>query len=940
MKQPLISHPIDDPDVRDGYDAESLTPAGDLRLTAHNAVVGDRAARLFGPSDERADYLRATATLHDIGKATPQFQAYVRGEYDGPSEEKAHARFGALATWYVLGELDAPPRDRLAGTLAIARHHQALPKAASYTAETLAGAFESGSNVLSSQLEAIDSAWPAAVTGLFEEAGSECSWGEFYEWARSGSAADELRSHSAEELFGGIEPESKKLPAKLYDRLLHYWAATTLADKSHAIPIDGSAVFDLDTLKKDVIEEYIADLRDEPPTNELTARLNDDRERARRQSIRGVHHWLNGDDSAVATLSLPTGLGKTFTGLSAAFEARDILDETDQRSEPRPIVYALPYTSIIEQTRAIFEDEDLWGADPTKSALTVHHYLSETVVHYGSGTDDVDDTDANEHAALLGEAWRDGTVLTTFVQLFESLAGPTNRQGLKLSALDGGIVILDEPQALPKGWWDGVQRLLDLLTDEYNARVIAMTATQPTLLRDRETVSLLSAGADHTSDSCVRCEANPTYPIQLPPAPEEQYFEEAERVRYTIDTTARSLDPSPEAPEKHYVSHKTAADRIYNSLGQQGSCLAICNTIQSSRTLTEAIQDREKVVHLGDSIRTVLERRDIDATTCRSVRSVAAAVLEDVGFENPIDRQEFDPTASPMDDGGKQIYLLTLNSRYRPFDRQVLIQLVTWLATSEVPVILVSTQAIEAGVDLSFENVFRDVAPPDSIVQAAGRCNRSYEWGKNGGRVTVWTLARTDEDTPQNPTSPPLAHYVYERHGEELRLPAHLELIGDVLNNVPNPSDARDVDVSKEAVDEYFNRLSEEQLSSGRIREYIETADAPNLAKRSLIDGRETFDVLVGLTASERRRLNEIRDLFSERPRRAYELLENCSDIRISVPATVIDDAAGITRIDGKEESADGVQVFWYTGSGGLSYDFADGGLRESEGVSGRFTSF
>lgn len=936
MTQPLISHPIDDPSVRGRYDQKSLTPDGDLRLVAHNTVVGDRACRLFGPTDERADYLRATATLHDIGKATPQFQAYIRDQYDGPSEEKAHARFGALATWFVLGELDAPPRDRLAGTLAIARHHQTLPKAVTYTAETLAGALESGSEILQAQLDAIDSSWPTAITELFAQAGSECSWTEFYEWARSGSAADELREYSAEELFGGVEPESEKLPSKLYDRLLHYWAATTLADKSHAIPLDEEAVFDLDTLDKSAIEEYIADIRSSPPGNELAAELNDDRERARRQSIRGVHEWLDSGNSAVATLSLPTGLGKTFTGLSAAFEARDLLDETEQRSDPRPIIYALPYTSIIEQTRAIFEDDELWGADPTKSALTVHHYLSETVVYHDSGTDDVDDTDAKEEASLLGEAWRDGTILTTFVQLFESLAGPTNRQGLKLSALDGGLVILDEPQALPKGWWDGIQRLLTLLTDEYNARIIAMTATQPTLLRDRETISLLGTGVDHDSDSCSWCQDG--YSTHLSPVPEDRYFEEAERVRYTIDTTARSLDPSENAPKEEYLSHEAAADRVLEDVGQRGSCLAICNTIQSSRTLTDAIQDRSKAAHLGKSIRTVLKQQDIDASTPQSVISVAAAVLEEIGFENPIAAEEFDPMTHP--DNGTGPYLLTLNSRYRPFDRRILIQLATWLSTSDIPFILVSTQAIEAGVDLSFEKVFRDVAPPDSIVQAAGRCNRSYEWGKNGGQVTVWTLARTDEDTPQNPSSPPLAHYVYERHGEELQLPAHLELIGEVLNDVPNPSDARDVDVSKEAIDEYFDRLSGKQLSSGQLREHIDKADAPSLATRSLIEGQQTFDVLVGVTTSEHRRLNEIRDLFSHHPRRAYEMLDACSDIRVSVPGSVIEDAAGITRIDGKEASEDGAQVFWYTGSSGLSYKFAGGGLQETGGVSGRFTSF
>jgi len=938
MNQPLISHPIDEQEIRDKYDEESLTSAGDLRLEAHNAVVGDRACRLFGPSDERADYLKAAATLHDIGKATPQFQAYVRDEFDGPSEEKAHARFGALATWFVLGKLDAPTQDRLAGTLAVARHHQALPNSASYTAKTLADAFDSGAEVLNAQLKAVDSAWPAAATELFEQAGAECSWEEFSEWARSGSPAEELREHSAKELFG-VEVESEKLPEKLYDRLLHYWAAITLADKSHAIPLDEEAVFDLDTLDQDVIEDYIADIRDSPPENELTAELNDDRERARRQSIRGVHEWLECDETQLATLSLPTGLGKTFTGLSAAFEARDILAERGQQSRPRPIVYALPYTSIIEQTRSIFEDEDLWGADPKKSALTVHHYLSETVVHHDSGDGDVDDTDAEEEAELLGEAWRDGTILTTFVQLFESLTGPSNRQGMKLPALDNGLVILDEPQALPKGWWDGVERLLTLLTDEYNARTIAMTATQPTLLRDQETVSLLEAGMDHESDSCSHCQNNPAYPTSLPPAPEEQYFDEAERVRYTIDKTALSLDPSPSAPDKELLSHETAAERILESLSALGSSLAICNTIQSSRELTDKIRERGETVHLGEAIESVLKEEDINATGNQSVLSVAADVLEEIGFENPITDEDFDPTAYPEDHDSVRSYLLTLNSRYRPFDRQVLIQLATWLSTSDVPLTLVSTQAIEAGVDLSFEKVFRDVAPPDSIVQAAGRCNRSYEWGKNGGRVTVWALACIDEDATESPSNKPLAHYIYERHNDEIRLPAHLELIGEVLSNVPDPSDATDSSVSKDAVDEYFDRLSEKDLSSGEIREYVDKADAPSLAKRSLIEGQQTFDVLVGVSSSERHRLNEIRDAFSERPRKAYEMLDSCSDIRISVPADVIEDTAGITRIDGKAESEDGAQVFWYTGSSGLSYDFGDGGLQGSDGVSGRFTT-
>ncbi|WPX08775.1 CRISPR-associated helicase/endonuclease Cas3 [Anaerocellum danielii] len=57
--------------------------------------------------------------------------------------------------------------------------------------------------------------------------------------------------------------------------------------------------------------------------------------------------------------------------------------------------------------------------------------------------------------------------------------------------------------------------------------------------------------------------------------------------------------------------------------------------------------------------------------------------------------------------------------------------------------IVVSTQLVEAGVDVDFDHVIRDIAPLDSIIQAAGRANR--EGKKEKSKVTVVELVSEKE---------------------------------------------------------------------------------------------------------------------------------------------------------------------------------------------------
>lgn len=64
------------------------------------------------------------------------------------------------------------------------------------------------------------------------------------------------------------------------------------------------------------------------------------------------------------------------------------------------------------------------------------------------------------------------------------------------------------------------------------------------------------------------------------------------------------------------------------------------------------------------------------------------------------------------------------------------------LLTLKAPCYVVSTQLIEAGVDVDFPFLMRELAPLESIIQAAGRCNREGRIKDPGGRVVVFRSAK------------------------------------------------------------------------------------------------------------------------------------------------------------------------------------------------------
>ncbi|NOY51173.1 MAG: hypothetical protein GXO88_11520 [Chlorobi bacterium] len=98
--------------------------------------------------------------------------------------------------------------------------------------------------------------------------------------------------------------------------------------------------------------------------------------------------------------------------------------------------------------------------------------------------------------------------------------------------------------------------------------------------------------------------------------------------------------------------------------------------------------------------------------------------------------------------------------------------------------ILVSTQCVEAGVDLDFDMAFRDLAPIDSIIQVAGRVNRENN-KEYIGTVIIVDFGKCSniygpmtEDTVRN------AIQRFTLHQEEIYEKDYLELVSFYYDNI------------------------------------------------------------------------------------------------------------------------------------------------------------
>ncbi|KUK27784.1 MAG: CRISPR-associated HD domain protein [Acetothermia bacterium 64_32] len=249
-------------------------------------------------------------------------------------------------------------------------------------------------------------------------------------------------------------------------------------------------------------------------------------------------------------------------------------------------------------------------------------------------------------------------------------------------------------------------------------------------------------------------------------------------------------------------SAEVLADEVEALAEDHGSVLVVVNTVRTSLELCQALRKRG----LGQPV---------------------------VGWTKG------DPF--PLPRGQRALVYLSTNivPKHR---RERLDFLKAWLAAGEQAV-LVATQVVEAGVDVDFPVVVRDLAPLDAVIQAAGRCNRE------GKRQQGLVLVRRLENSGATRVYGPVHIYVAER------------LLGG-SRQLPEPKYAV-------LVERYFQETRErksQQKSRDLWDAYVRLrydfarnrADLPCLSDFQLIEQMPSIPVYVSLCAEDEKWLREV----------------------------------------------------------------------------------
>lgn len=413
---------------------------------------------------------------------------------------------------------------------------------------------------------------------------------------------------------------------------------TSAGNKKYLIERDKSQLKDFSNKYPFLLDQYLQKLHSVSP-------INIERTNIRIESISNLRKGLYASNR-IFELTSPTGSGKTLMLLSLASEI------IEQKGAKR-VIYGLPYLSITEQVeeevlRIMKTSEQFVERIDSKSVNPLFDRYQQELDKKPSQSL-YDKIEALEYQE---DTFSYPFVITTFVQIFETLLSNRNHTLLKLPNFSNCIFLLDEIQALPPRLYCFFVAYLEKFCKLNNSFAVISTATQPnfTLPNDNDIANFFH---DYTAPYKILSSV---------------HFNNNVFNRYTLKISNDTIDT------------EELCDEV---LAENQSTLVILNTIDDT-------------VKVYDNMRKQSNADDI----------------------------------------------LLLNTLFTPRDRILKLYLAKRKLRVNKKVILISTQLIEAGVDIDFPVIYRDFAPVSNIIQSAGRCNRN---GKipGGGKVRVIRL-KTD----------------------------------------------------------------------------------------------------------------------------------------------------------------------------------------------------
>ena len=384
-----------------------------------DAHLQDTATRASGYAEIfcSSDWAFNAGLLHDLGKASDDFQAYLLREngLDDSEYDAGHGRVNHSSAGAALADQLKLPGRILA--YLVAGHHAGLPDW--HSADT-------GMAALSVRL-------PEGLQNL----------------ARIRAYADELLSRMrplARPPAFLRQPEDYHLWIRmLYSCLVDAdFLDTEQFMKGEAAGVRGR--FPDITKLSEPFFRALGDLEKRvlsTPVNVIRANIRRSCEQAAEQQ------------PGLFSLTVPTGGGKTLS--SMAFALRHAI-----RYGQRRVIYVIPYTSIIEQTV------------DTLSGI----FGPENVVEHHSNLDPAKET---PRTRLASENWDAPIIVTTNVQFFESLYAARSSRCRKLHNVVNSVVILDEAQLLPPELLEPCVDAINQLVKNYRVTMVLATATQPAL---------------------------------------------------------------------------------------------------------------------------------------------------------------------------------------------------------------------------------------------------------------------------------------------------------------------------------------------------------------------------------------------------------------------------------------------------------------------------